>query len=301
MANVLRAEKRLAVLHHLADGTSIRATERLCGVHRDTITRLLVSFGDKCQQFLDATLRNLTLEHVQLDEQWTFVYQKNRTIPVDERRTAFDVGDQYLFWGIDEQTKLIPAHLIGKRTADNCRRFLVDLATRFVWPSPHSTDPHAYQRPNVEPITRLSSDQWSGYGEAVDLAFGGRVQFGQLRKDFRNRDQPGNYVPSEMVGADRRIVYGEFDPYDVCTSHIERQNLNTRLFVKRFNRLTLCFSKKLENLKAAVALYVAYHNFCWRPRFPGNSGRRRVTPAMAAGVVSGLWSFAELFDAVSSF
>lgn len=300
MANVLRADKRLAVLHHLADGSSIRSTERLCGVHRDTIMRLLVSFGAKCERFLDANLRNLELEHVQVDEQWTYVYQKNRTIPVDERRTAFDVGDQYLFWGVDEATKLIPSYLIGKRTADNCRRFLVDLAGRMVWQSPHATDAHGWQRPNIEPITRISSDQWPAYPEAIDLAFGGRVDYGQLRKDFRNRDMPGSYVPAEMVASDRRVVFGEFDPSDVCTSHVERQNLNTRLFVKRFNRLTLCFSKKLENLKAAVALYVAYHNFCWRPRFPGKSGRRRITPAMAAGVVTGLWSFAELIDAVSA-
>ena len=113
--------------------------------------------------------------------------------------------------------------------------------------------------------------------------------------------RPRSYTPAEMVASDRRVVFGEFDPEDVCTSHVERQNLNTRLFVKRFNRLTLYFSKKLENLKAAVALYVAYHNFCWRPRFPGNRGRRRLTPAMAAGIVPGLWSFADLIDAVSAY
>jgi hypothetical protein len=78
----------------------------------------------------------------------------------------------------------------------------------------------------------------------------------------------------------------------VCKARV----LNRRLLVKRFNRL-----KKLENLKAAVALYVAYHNFCWRPRFPGTSGVRRVTSAMAAKIEPNLWSFAELIDAVSAY
>ncbi|RIK74575.1 MAG: hypothetical protein DCC68_22835 [Planctomycetota bacterium] len=87
------------------------------------------------------------------------------------------------------------------------------------------------------------------------------------------------------------------DPYDICTSHCERWNATARTFMKRFARLTLCFSKKLENLENAVALFIAYYNFCWRTRYPddsGKSGRRRPTAAMMAGVTDRLWSFADL-------
>ena len=56
----------------------------------------------------------------------------------------------------------------------------------------------------------------------------------------------------------------------------------------RLNRLTYCFSKKLENLEAAVALHMAYYNFCWRP------GKMRISPAMAAGVTPSLWRFDDL-------
>ncbi len=49
---------------------------------------------------------------------------------------------------------------------------------------------------------------------------------------------------------------------------------------------------------AAVALHVTYHNFCWRPRLPSKTGRRRPTPAMSAGLVSELWDFEALYDAV---
>ena len=46
------------------------------------------------------------------------------------------------------------------------------------------------------------------------------------------------------------------------TSYVERQNLTMRMAIRRFTRLTNAFSKKLENLKAAVALHFAYYNFC---------------------------------------
>lgn len=67
--------------------------------------------------------------------------------------------------------------------------------------------------------------------------------------------------------------------------------------MKRFTRLSLGFSKKLENLEAACALFLAYYNFCWRTRDAENSRTRRAA-AMAAGLVNSLWSFENLFDAV---
>lgn len=73
MAYVLASEKRLRVLHLLVEGNSIRSTERLTGVHRDTIMRLLVKAGDQCREFLDREMRDLTLRHIQCDEIWTFV------------------------------------------------------------------------------------------------------------------------------------------------------------------------------------------------------------------------------------
>jgi hypothetical protein len=64
--------------------------------------------------------------------------------------------------------------------------------------------------------------------------------------------------------------------------------------LKRFARLSLGFSKKLEYLAAAVATHVAYFNFVWRPR------TMRVTPAMKAKVTDRLWSLEDLYNAVMS-
>ena len=70
------------------------------------------------------------------------------------------------------------------------------------------------------------------------------------------------------------------------------------LFLKRLNRLTYAFSKKLENLEAAFAMFAAFYNFCWRTRKPMKSGRLRPTAAHAAGLTDHTWTFDELFDAV---
>jgi len=79
---------------------------------------------------------------------------------------------------------------------------------------------------------------------------------------------------------------------------VERLNGTQRLFLKRLNRLTYCFSKKLENLEAAFAMFAAYYNFCWQTRMPDNSGKLRPTAATMAGLTDHRWSFDELFSAV---
>ena len=110
---------------------------------------------------------------------------------------------------------------------------------------------------------RRFSTGFNAFPEAVDLAFGADCQSGQLIKYYRNADQPGRYGPPELVGTERRKIFGQIHPWSICTSHVERVNLTTRTLMKRFTRLSLCFSKKLENLAAAVAISVAYYNFCW--------------------------------------
>lgn len=175
---------------------------------------------------------------------------------------------------------------------------MLDLASRLVFPKPHASDDHAFGMHHHQKIVRLSTDAFAGYVQAVDLAFGAYAEYGQLNKSYRNADQHGRYAPPEMVGSDRRVVFGDFKARDICTSHVERHNLTIRTLMKRFTRLSLGFSKKLENLEAAIAAFIAFYNYCWRPRMPGKSGRLRVTPAMATGLADHRWSFAELFWAV---
>src|SRR3989454_12630437 len=81
---------------------------------------------------------------------------------------------------------------------------------------------------------------------------------------------------------------------NISTSLIERQNLTMRMSMRRFTRLTNAFSKKLENLQAAVSLHFVHYNFVRVHR------TLRVTPAMEARVSDRLWSLDELVERTSN-
>ncbi len=80
-------------LQLLLEGNSIRSTERITHIHRDTICPLIVRFGDACRDFLDERMRGLTLTHLQFDEQWTYVFKKQSRLTTTEREHCSDIGD----------------------------------------------------------------------------------------------------------------------------------------------------------------------------------------------------------------
>ncbi len=69
----LPVEAAKQALWLLTEGMSIRAVARTTGIEKKTILKLIVRFGTACREFLDQRMRNLTLDHLQFDEQWTFV------------------------------------------------------------------------------------------------------------------------------------------------------------------------------------------------------------------------------------
>ena len=96
------------------------------------------------------------------------------------------------------------------------------------------------------------------------------------------------YSPGEIVDARPIPIQGNPKPRLISTSHIERQNLTIRMQLRRFTRLTNAFSKKLENLTAALALHFAWYNFCRIHQ------SLRVTPAMQSGIADYLWGLETL-------
>jgi IS1 family transposase len=277
MANVLPKQKQIQVLHLLVEGNSIRSIERLTGVNRNTTMTLTRRIGEKARAFLDARLRRLHLRHVQADEIWTFVQKKQHRLNGFERLNP-TIGDQFLYVAFDTDTKLIATYAIGKRTSEVTNAFMADLADRIVSDYP-----------------QLSTDGFNAYKAAVERSFGNEVAYGQIIKDFAEPVQPGRYGPPVMVATERRQILGltDIDLRSICTSHVERNNLTIRTFMRRFTRLALGFSKKLENLGAAVALHVAHYNFC---RVHG--GLEKITPAMAAGLTDHVWELDELLAAI---
>ena len=80
-------------------------------------------------------------------------------------------------------------------------------------------------------------------------------------------------------------------PENISTSYVERFNLSSRMQMRRCTRLTNGFSKKLENHRAAISLWIAFYNFCRVHE------TLRCTPAMALGVTDHIWTIAELVAA----
>lgn len=290
MANNLPREKQLLVLRLLVEGNSLRAITRITGIHRRAVVRTMIKVGARCEEFMAQTQRNIRTDHVEIDEQWTWVLKKQGKL-TETQKLDTTIGDQYLFVGLDQKTKLIITHVLGKRTEETTRRFVAKLANRIVLPeSPNAP---------LEQKPQLSTDGFVCYPNAILDTFGSLAQYGQIVKVY-NDPNSGRYAPPEIVQSERRRVQGIENLYSICTSHVERFNCTTRMFVKRFCRLTLAFSKKLDNLSAAISLYIAYYNWCWRSRTNDETGggKFRLTPAMQAGLTDRLWKLEDLYDAV---
>lgn len=294
MANRMSVEKRNLILRLLVEGNSVRSVTRIAGTNIPTVLRQLTWAGEHCGQLMDQRFRGLTLRHVEVDEIWTFCQKKQARLTTAEKAERHDIGDVFLWTCLDQDTRLIPSFVVGKRSADNARRLMMDLAIRLVMPNVHASDAHDYQGGGYRPVVQISTDGFAACPEAVDLAFGPYLKFGTIVKNYRNADRkPGNYSPSEMVGTKRtgRRGIGKSEERTTCASHVERNNLTIRTFMRRFTRLALGFSKKLANLASAINLPMAYYNFCWK------LGEMRVTPAMAVGVMDRLWSLDDLLAA----
>lgn len=266
--------RRVQIVNCLVEGNSIRSTERMTGTHRDTICRLLVEVGDGCAALMDEQMRNLRCRRIEVDEIWAYVGKKQRHMtPLDDPRR---VGDQYTFVALDPESKLVPAYLVGKRDLPTATAFMADLSER------------------LANKVQLSSDALAAYVEATERAFGADVDYGQIVKFYEAEPVGrGRYSPPHVVGAERSVIVGNPDQAHISTSLIERQNLTMRMSMRRFTRLTNAFSKKVENLRAAVALHFAHYNFVRVHR------SLRVTPAMEARVTNRLWSLDELVERTS--
>jgi transposase-like protein/IS1 family transposase len=258
----LPLDKALSCLHHLVEGCSIRTTERITEVQRNTIMALLLLAGERCERLMEDRIRNVPVKDVQCDEIWSFVGCKQKT----KERLSKDgdtLGDAYTFVAIERNTKLILAWHLGHRTYEDTVIFAEKLA--------RATYDHSFQ---------ISTDGFPAYRDAIVLSLGAKkVAFAQIIKSIET---------SGEVETQKAVIFGNPDPSLICTSHVERQNLTIRMAMRRFTRKTNGFSKKWLNLKSGLALHFAYYNFC-RVHMS-----LRVTPAMEAGITDHIWSLSEL-------
>jgi IS1 family transposase len=266
---------RAQILQLLVEGNSLRSTSRITGASKNTVTKLLVEVGEACAWYQDKHLVNLPCKRVQVDEIWSFVYSKAKNVPDGMEGNA---GDIWTWTAIDAETKLVPSWRVGSRDAEAANDFIKDLAGR------------------MASRIQLTSDGFKPYMQAVEGAFGADIDYAMLIKIYGTSPSgKTRYSPGEFIGIQHRTLTGAPDKKYISTSFAERQNLNMRMSMRRFTRLTNAFSKKVENHCHAIALHFMHYNFCRIHK------SLRVSPAMAAGVTQTLWTLEGVIDMMDKY
>ncbi|MGC9972253.1 MAG: IS1 family transposase [Bryobacteraceae bacterium] len=243
----------------------------MTGVHRDTILRLLVLAGERCEKLMGRLLVNVPVHDVECNEIWGSVQKKQAHRHPWEANDG-SVGDAYCFVAIERHSKLVLNFALGHRDQATTNAFIEGLRL--------ATAPQWFQ---------VTTDGFAPYIPAIDATLSDRVDYGMLIKVYASsREGEARYSPPDVVEAIPRPILGTPDRKRICTSHVERQNLTMRMQIRRLTRLTNAFSKKWENLWAALCLHFAWYNFCRVHK------TLRVTPAMEAGIANRVWTLDEL-------
>lgn len=267
---------QIRVIAALVEGSSIRATGRMVGVHRDSVMRLGLRVGDGCARLHDTRVKSVHPSTLQLDEIWAYVRKKQGHLGADD---PAEWGDQYTFVGLDADHKLAISYLVGKRTAETAKLFAADLRTR------------------VLGKPQITTDGWKAYPDAIEAAFGTKVHYGVALKHYEDEEAPEEvrrYSPGRLVSVTKVPLLGSPDETSMSTAYVERGNLTMRMGMRRFTRLTNAFSKTVRGLQAAVSLHFAHYNWC-RVHMT-----LRVTPAMSVGLTDHVWSIEELLSAIEA-
>lgn len=269
----LSRERVLLIAQLLVEGCSLRAIERLTGSDKKTITRVLTLVGAGCERLMDSMIQGVEVADVEMDEAWGYILAKQGTV---ERKKITDptAGNAYVFIGIERTSKIVLAFQLGKRSSYDAHDFMAKLAKA------------------TAGEFQLSSDGFNAYPDAVEFNLGADVAYGQVIKEFAATTgaEGRRYAPPRLIGQEKIAVSGSPDEERIGTSRIERANWTLRTHLRRMTRLSNGFSRKKECLRANLALFFCYYNFCKIHR------TIRCTPGMAAGVTRAPWSVAELFE-----
>jgi transposase-like protein/IS1 family transposase len=262
-------ERIVLALKLMVEGNSLRSTERITNLDINTLMKILVKAGEKCEAMLGRLIVGVPVKDVECDEIWSFVGKKEKRVrPEDDP----NFGDQYCFIAVERNSKLVLNFALGKRDKATTDIFVEGLR--------HATSRQRFQ---------ITTDGFGPYKTSIPDTLGERCDFAQLIKVYRApSDGEARYSPAEVASVEVVPIMGQPDPDRICTSIIERQNLTVRMQMRRLTRLTNGFSKKWENLWAAYCLHFAYYNFCRIHK------TIRVTPAMEAGITDHVWELAEL-------
>jgi IS1 family transposase len=277
--NKLPLATRAQILSLLCEGSSLRSISRIVDVSINTVTKLLVDAGTVCAAYHDQYVRNVKSKRVQCDEIWSFCYAKEKNVEAAVAAPE-GAGDVWTWTALDADTKLMISWGVGGRDAETGRAFLEDVAGR------------------LASRVQLTSDGHRVYLDAVPAAFD-EVDFAQLVKIYGTAgggaSDERKYSPAECKGTKKKTITGKPDPKHISTSYVERQNLNMRMGMRRFTRLTNAFSKKIDNHVHALSLYFVFYNFVRIHK------TLRTTPAMEAGVTDRLWEVEDIARLIEAY
>jgi len=260
------------ILKCLCEGTSVRVAARLNNVARQTVIDLMIFVGERCARFLQNEIKGVAVGDIQVDEIWQYIYCKQRVATL--KKYGPEVGDSYCFTAIERNTKLMVAWHLGKRDGYNtdlfCQKLRNATSGRF----------------------HLSSDGFGPYRDTIPRVLGSRVDFGMLIKIFgkSSAEDQRQYSPAKIISTKKEAVHNRPNAKKICTSHVERMNLNLRTFMRRMTRLSNGFSKSWRNHEAALGLFICHYNFC------RIHGKLKTTPAVASGLARNTWTIREMLE-----
>ncbi|MEX2167871.1 MAG: hypothetical protein WD851_01050 [Pirellulales bacterium] len=268
-------DRAVQIIGMLCEGMSVRAACRLTNTDKQTVLDLLVMVGEQCEQYMAHNIKAVRCDDIQVDEIWQYVYCKKAT--AKRNKIVGGVGDFYCFTAIERSTKLLLTWHLGRRNEENTFKFARKL------------------RHTTEGKFHLSSDGWSPYPAAMQHNLGGRVDYGMMIKIFKEggAEDRRKYSPARIVQSKKIRILGLPEGHRICTSHCERMNGSIRTFCKRMGRLTYCFSKRVKNHRAALALMFCHYNYCRKHR-----SLKGETPAMAHGLENHVWTIREMIENV---
>src|SRR5437899_3249401 len=198
--NVLSRDQQIEIIACLTEGMSIRSTERITGIHRDTIMRLGARVGRGCAELHDRMMVGIRTGRLEFDELWSYVGKKQKQVT---RKDGAVFGDQYTFIALASSARAIVAYHTGKRDSANTDLFVQDLRSR------------------VLGVPEISTDGFTPYLTAIRDAFGNRVAHGVIAKTYSVTHLTVNeasrrYSPAAVIAVNRdvyskRRACGHFD------------------------------------------------------------------------------------------
>ena len=165
-------EEAESIVRLFVEGCSVRSIERVTGIHRDTILRVLVIVGSRCERFLEDRCRAIPVKDVQCDQMWSFVgCKEKRNIGGNPKR-----GDAYRFVAIERNTKLILAWDLGRRTERDTVAFTERL---------NEATAGEFQ---------ITTDGFPAYFDAIHMSLGTRVHYAQLVKIYERQQMTNTAI-----------------------------------------------------------------------------------------------------------